>query len=923
MTQEEFDALTAKLIDASERYYTNGKIPSMSDMEYDLLLNSLDEAVSINPKLSTPDYQALVDAVASGVGLGDSTKKVKHHKPMLSLNKANSIGEIIKYFDDTSKYGALNRGWNLQVKLDGVAISLVYKDGELAQIATRGDGISGEDVTDIVFSDEINVKNIPFKINNQKISQFNRFEVRGEMVILDDDFRTFCNYISSQNDILLQEEAIKEAEILQHNQDIHNGIKTGKLRKFTSKKPKDLPANPRNTVAGILGRVNHSQFPNEYVILDLETTGLGFKTDRIIEFAGIKYRNHQEVDRLQILINPLMPLSPIISNLTGITDDDLINKGDFLSVSKLILEFIGDCHLIGHNIDKFDMLFLKEEFRRIGISLTNETFDTLSLSRSVDYPYRIHSLGVACKRYGIVNEREHRALEDVEATYKLLQALLSKQSSNALNLSFIVYTVEGDDSADEDFERILTDEGFVFAVSLTDKYLKEHNQCAYVNNLDDLVNAVNEFASIRKSEHFSLPTDGIVIKCNEDKKISELMGNTSHHPRSQIAYKYPPSSKETTIKKIDLQVGRTGRISFVANFDEISLDGSKVKKATLHNASWLSERDVREGSVVTIVKANDIIPYVEAVVRNPQNTTVYELPSKCPLCQTILDKRTLLWRCPNDFCQSRGVEALKIAVSRKYLDIDSLSTETLYDLQISGLVNDLGDIFALSKDDLANIVLHEEVKDSNQNSVWIQRMRKSTKEDNVELDEVPRTLGMKTALTIYQSIERAKSAPLERILASLNIPNLGLEAAKNLVTHFGDIDSILDAHISDFMTVDLVSDIKAKQFYDGFKMRKDLIDKMRANGVMFKSDKKHISDILQNKTVVISGSIEGYNRDEAHNLIESLGGKTSSSVSSKTTFVIADPNSSSSKVKKAHELNIDIITPENFINRYLHNIEIV
>ncbi|MDR0788769.1 MAG: hypothetical protein LBN03_01055, partial [Bifidobacteriaceae bacterium] len=325
-------------------------------------------------------------------------------------------------------------------------------------------------------------------------------------------------------------------------------------------------------------------------------------------------------------------------------------------------------------------------------------------------------------------------------------------------------------------------------------------------------------------------------------------------------------------------------------------DGVTVGWATLHNFDWLIERDVRIGSEVIVKRANEVIPYLVAVTHNPSNTVPFEIINNCPLCGAVLNKDTLLWACPNLECESRIDKALIQAVGRNYLNIDSLSTETINRLIDSNLVKNIADLYSLSFEDWASLELGR---------------------DNIKGE--PILLGSVVAAKIIKSLETAKEIPLYKILASLNIPGLGTGVAKNLVRHFKTIDNIFEAEISDFDLVDLVSDKRSAVIKEAILNKKDLILRLKEIGFIALNDNNvdersfEYGTVLDGEIVVISGEIPGYNREEAKDFIESLGAKTSGSVSSKTTLLISDPESTTSKVMKAKELGVRIIGAEEFL----------
>jgi DNA ligase (NAD+) len=418
-------------------------------------------------------------------------------------------------------------------------------------------------------------------------------------------------------------------------------------------------------------------------------------------------------------------------------------------------------------------------------------------------------------------------------------------------------------------------------------------------------------------------TDGIVIKCVNDKKISEKLGFTEHHPNSQIAYKYMTDEDRATtqVENIEMSVGRTGRVSIRAKLSPaVNLYGSNIEYATLHSFDWLQKKDVRIGSRVAVIKANDVIPYIAAVLENPKDSIPYEAPSLCPLCSTPLDKTTRFLRCENNLCPSRGVTALETAVGKSYLDIDSLSKKTLEAAYNAGLIHDIADIFNLTIDNLKTLPT---------NSTYDSDSGAYQKETLFEKEWSPETsaayheagqaipLGQTVATTIFNSIQQSKNIPFDRLLASLNIPLLGKKLGKSLVKKFGTMDNLLNATKEQLEEIDLVSSRKSEEIIKGLKLREPLIKKLKAAGVNMgiaaENNLEQISDKYEGQNIVVSGSIPGYSREVIGEIIESHGGNLVSNVSSKTAFLVANPDANSSKTIAAKKSGIPIIPPKEFL----------
>ncbi|MDR2508513.1 MAG: hypothetical protein LBC50_00045 [Candidatus Ancillula sp.] len=764
ISQDEFNSLVSELAGASTHYYQTGIESGFSDEEYDTKKDYLISLVEEDPELATDEYLSLVQKVADGSSLQTNARAVTHEIPMLSLQKSKTLGGIQEYLSKTMRFGAEENGWVLQLKLDGSALSAIYKDGRLGRLSTRGDGQTGEDITAFAKYKRVHIEGLPLELKGEL--EHGSFEVRGEIFMTIDQFqKTDAGYYALNK--------------LQNDKETVKVKKTEEQMHFSK---------PRNAGAGIMK-------PNE-------SGNYEFGYDAYMTFYAYS------------VIGAKVP-----SSQTAVEKME-DNTGTLLSASVASSQ---------------DFIFVQD--------VTEQILHTKRESAFCRVP------------------------EDVLNGIKAIESL--QQYTNSLI----------SDTQDSTCEITQDEEHGV---------MQNKTRTITFNGQD-------------------IPIDGVVVKCFDDERISKLMGNTSHHPSSQIAYKFESEDATTTVEDIEVNVGRTGRLSLRAKVSPVVLDGSNVEYATLHNFDWATTKDVRIGSQVRITLANDIIPYVKAVLHNPEGSTRLEVPETCPLCDFELDKRTLLYRCPNDNCPSRGIKALEQAVGKNFFNIDGLSTRTLQALWDAQLVRDLGDIFLLTLEDLAALPTGETYE--------------TDSSDHKKGDAVK--LGAKTAVRIYNSIQNAKQAPLDKVLASLNIQYLGRSLGKNLAKRYANIDEIVSLSPGDLEGVDLVSTIKSESIHNALQKRLKLIEKMKRAGVTFQSvnssasnagHTKTINDLpLSSQVVVISGSIPGYNRYEARDLVESLGGVSTSSVTSKTTLLVADDSSTSSKVQKAKQLGVRIISADEFL----------
>lgn len=429
----------------------------------------------------------------------------------------------------------------------------------------------------------------------------------------------------------------------------------------------------------------------------------------------------------------------------------------------------------------------------------------------------------------------------------------------------------------------------------SDQLLSESYNELTTNN--EVMKAVENFQKIRETLEY--PTDGVVIKPENETLMNEIMGSGNSHPHSQIAWKYPTMQVQSEILEITTTVGKSGRVTPRAQITPVNIDGSTVEYASLHNFNVLDVLDARVGSVVLVEKANEIIPQVVQVIENDENTVKIVPPTNCPACNTKLVgqkeangiPRTLL--CPNDSCESRSLFALKTAVGRGYLDIEGLSVATLTALFEQEIVTNLAELYELNLVTLANLETTN-----------------------------GRRVGEKTATKILAKIEESKTLPPHRIIASLAISGLGRTISKTILKELS-FEELLNATVKSLEMIEGIGNIRATSIVNGLERKKPIINEMIAKGVIFEPI---IEETLDKKVSNISGmafSISGSvpsafrNRGELVEWIETNGGSFHSSPKSSTTHMIGDSSEASAKVKKANSLGLTFVDPENFASLFM------
>ena len=371
----------------------------------------------------------------------------------------------------------------------------------------------------------------------------------------------------------------------------------------------------------------------------------------------------------------------------------------------------------------------------------------------------------------------------------------------------------------------------------------------------------------------------------DNLEYREKLGTTFKVPRWAIAYKYPPERKETLVKDIVCQVGRTGAITPVAVFEPVLLAGSTISKATLHNEDFIKEKDIRIGDYVVIQKAGDVIPEVVDVLKEKRtgNEKEFEMPKFCPVCggKVVREEGEAAWHCIGIECSARNLQNLVHFASRTGMNIDGLGISVIEQLVDKGYLKNIADIYYLKKEEIASLKKN----------------------------------GQKFAQNLIDAINESKNNDLERLICALGIRHIGTKAAKIIARRYGSMKELMNASIESLNLVDTIGGISAESIYEFFHQEQtiDLINKLEQAGVNMESheDIEEHDDRFAGKTFVLTGTLEKYSRDEASEIIEKFGGKTSSSVSKKTAYVLAGEEAGS-KLTKAQDLGVTIISEQEF-----------
>ena len=401
------------------------------------------------------------------------------------------------------------------------------------------------------------------------------------------------------------------------------------------------------------------------------------------------------------------------------------------------------------------------------------------------------------------------------------------------------------------------------------------------NNVDEAIAQINKIGDDRDSLTFGI--DGAVIKV-DDLELRELVGTTYKVPKWAIAYKYPPEKKETILKDIVCNVGRTGAITPMAILEPVKVAGSTISKTTLHNEDFIKEKDLRIGDTVVIQKAGDVIPEIVEAIKDKRtgNEKEFSMPSVCPVCGAlaIREEGESARRCIGIECPAKLYRSILHFASREAMDIKGLGDAIIEELLNRKLINNIADLYDLKLEDV-----------------------KTLKKD-----------GTKFAQNLIDSINQSKQNDLDRLINALGIRHIGTKTAKQLAKKFKTMDNLENASLESFIDVDDMGEIMAKSIFEFFSQpqTKDLLQRLKqANVNMSLKENELIDDRFSNKTFVITGKLDKYSRDEVEEIIERHGGKASSSVSKKTDYVLAGEDAGS-KLTKAEGLGIKIISEEEF-----------
>ena len=432
-------------------------------------------------------------------------------------------------------------------------------------------------------------------------------------------------------------------------------------------------------------------------------------------------------------------------------------------------------------------------------------------------------------------------------------------------------------------------EGFVLATTqsgrlaqLQDWGLRVCPEIDVVQGIDACIRYKNRLGARRAELPFDI--DGVVYKVNSISQ-QESVGFVSRAPRWAIAHKFPPQEEVTTVRSIEVQVGRTGAVTPVARLEPVFVGGVTVTNATLHNRSEIERLDIRVGDTVIVRRAGDVIPEIVSVLRDrrPNDAVPYAFPAKCPVCGSdiVYDDGGIIARCSGGlFCQAQRKESIKHFASRRAMDIEGLGDKLVEQLVDAGLIDNVADIYSLELEQVAAL----------------ERM------------------AHKSAANLLAAIERSRETTLARFLFSLGIPQVGESTATTLAQHFGSLQGVAAATLEELQHVEDIGPIVADNIHTFFRQdhNREVIDRLVSAGMHWPEVQARQGDLpLQGKVFVLTGTLSGLTRNEAKAALQALGAKVTGSVSRKTDYVIAGENPGS-KIDKAEQLDVSVLDESAF-----------
>lgn len=884
-------SLTAQIEKHNALYYDRSS-QEITDAEYDALKRKLEGKTKELQQLQTSNpVAAEAEVVLNHVGgtVAQDAKKVIHPAKMFSIMNTYNEKEL-RDFDKRIR-SALKMTdtetveYIVELKIDGNAVTLMYEYGKLKYVATRGDGTTGEIVTENISksSDILNVLPAPLDV-------IPKLEIRGEVFLSFADFEKINKSIEDENVKISQKTEAMNEIIRQENNRRHlQGKGENKLKMIKARKEETLAANPRNLASGLLKRLDINWTASDYVVIDVETTARENENE-IIELAALRICNNEIVDSFQKLVRPQNQIPPKTISMTGITNEMASEADSINNVLPRFVEFIGASLVIGHNVT-CDIRIISENCKRVlRTAFANPVIDTMDMARKAMLPVLNNKLETLTNYFQIKDCSFCRALSNCENIYHIHQKLKIRPEISSIDIAIgylKMFCYATGDSKAIDGSMPNTQENLL--ALFKNCGLPVNPVRRICNGISEVWEFANEWETKRRSLLY--PTDGLVVKVN-NRDIWNTIGYTAKAPNFMMAYKFPPEKVWTRLKAVTWQVGRTGVLTPVAELSPVQLAGTQVKRATLHNYDYIKEKNFKIGDMVQVEKSGEIIPKVLQADLKKRDGTQHEIfiPDVCPVCEEGI----VVGYCVNSECKARLAEALIFFASRKAMNIQGIGEEQIGRGVDMGLLKSASDFYTLTDEDWNEIVY-----DGN--------------------DENKKTKEGKAIKNLRSELEKSKSQPLNKLLNALGIPNVGEESARVLTQNFETIDKLGQATVEDIIKIQGFANVTAKGIvgYFGNRENRALIDRLKLAGLKMPNPNYKLSQKnrpLSGKVFVLTGTLPTIKRDEAKEKILAFGGKVSGSVSRQTNFVVAGPDAhTTSKLVDAKKFGIPIIDETQLI----------
>ncbi|MDD6478303.1 MAG: NAD-dependent DNA ligase LigA [Oscillospiraceae bacterium] len=561
--------------------------------------------------------------------------------------------------------------------------------------------------------------------------------------------------------------------------------------------------------------------------------------------------------------------------------DELYSFAEKIDLSKTALSVEPKIDGLSVSLEYKDGLFFRGSTRGDGTTgedVTANLLEIKSIPKSIDFKGELEVRGeVYMPRQSFIKLVERQELMgEVPAKNPRNAAAGSLRQKNSKitaerELDIFIFNIQYIE--DKEFKSHI--ETLEFLKALGFNVLPSFISCS---SADEAVEEIKRIGDTRGTLAYDI--DGAVVKVDNLDYRTEL-GSTSKYPKWAVAYKYPPEEKETVILEVEVNVGRTGALTPIAVFEPITLAGTTVSRATLHNEGFINEKGIAIGDTIVVRKAGDIIPEVLSVSKHIEESPVFSMPKFCPSCNSPVtrEKGEAVTRCTNAECPAQLLRHLIHFTSRDAMDIEGLGPAVLEQLLNAGFIGNIVDLYTLKAEDIE------------------------------KLDRI----GEKSASNFINAIENSKQNDLSKLIFALGIRHIGSRAAKLMAEHFLSIENILTAEKSDFEKIDGFGEILAESAAEFFSLEetKATINRLSQLGVNMKSLKEVTDSRFAGLTFVLTGTLPTYTRNEAADIIESMGGKVSSSVSKKTSYVLAGEEAGS-KLDKANALGVKVIDEAEF-----------